>query len=300
MTKGEVRALFEYAEPLFRPPSEANSIIFQVTIGCSWNRCAFCEMYTSKKFRIRKEEEVLREIQNVGELFPDTRKVFLADGNAMVLSAGKLFRILNAINKHFPKINRISTYALPKDLLSKTPEELSQLYNAGLKLIYVGIESGDDEVLRLNNKNETFESTLGGLLMVKAAGIKSSVMILTGLGGKTFSKQHAINSAKILNEVQPEFASTLVLSFPYGVDHYKSRFQDKYIQMDPLELLNELEVFIDHTNLKETIFRSDHASNYLVLKGILSRDKEAFLQQIRSAIRNPAGSGLREEWMRGL
>jgi len=261
-----------YNEPLFRPPSEANSVIFQVTIGCSWNSCAFCEMYTSKKFRVRKEAEVLEEIKRVGELLPDTRKIFLADGNAMVLSAGKLLRIIEAIQKSFSKINRISSYALPKDLLSKTPEELKALYDAGLKLIYVGIESGDDEVLGLVNKGETFKSTVEGLLKAKDAGIKSSVMVLTGLGGKKYSRQHAIQSAKVLNETQVEFASTLVLSYPYGTDHFMTRFQGEFIPMNTLELLKELAIFIEHSNLKETIFRSDHVSNYLVLKGILLID----------------------------
>jgi radical SAM superfamily enzyme YgiQ (UPF0313 family) len=226
--------------------------------------------------------------------------VFLADGNAMVLSVGKLLKILEAINTHFPKINRVSAYALPKDLLSKTDDELLQLYNAGLKLIYVGIESGDDEVLDLVNKGETHETTVAGLIKAHNAGFKSSVMILTGLGGSKYYEQHAIESARILNAVEPAYASTLVLSFPYGVDHFKNRFKDEYIQMNTLELLKELELFIEHTDLKETIFRSDHASNYLVLKGILSRDKELFLDQIKAAIDNPGKAGLREEWMRGL
>jgi len=289
-----------YNEPLFRPPSEANSVIFQVTIGCSWNRCAFCEMYTSKKFRVRKEEEVFEETKRVGELLPDTRKIFLADGNAMVLSSGKLLRILETIHRYFPKINRISAYALPKDLLSKTQEELKALHDAGLKLIYMGIESGDDELLGLVNKGETFKSTVEGLLKAKEAGIKSSVMILTGLGGQKYSRQHTIQSAKILNETQPEFASTLVLSFPYGTDHFKTRFQGEFIPMNTIDLLKELAVFIEHTDLKETIFRSDHASNHLALKGILGRDKGKFIEQLRSAIDNPNSAGLREEWMRGL
>lgn len=289
-----------YEEPLFRPPSEANSVIFQLTIGCSWNSCAFCEMYTSKKFRVRKEAEVLGEIERIGGLFPDTRKIFLADGNAMVLSTAKLMRILEAINKHFPKINRISTYAITKDLVSKTSDELKELRNAGLKLIYVGIESGDDEVLGLVNKGETFKSTAEGLIKAKEAGIKSSVMILTGLGGKNYSRQHAIQSAEILNKTQPEFASTLVLSYPYGEDHYKTRFKGEFIPMNTPDLLKELELFIKHTALKETIFRSDHASNYLVLKGILGRDKDTFLKKLRAAIENPDGAGLRPEWLRGL
>ena len=194
----------KYDEPLFRPPAEADSLIFQITYGCSWNRCAFCEMYTTKHFSVRKEEEVIKEIESTAAAFPDTRRIFLADGNPMVLSSGKLMRILEAIKRCFPKANRISTYALPGDLTAKTSEELLALKNAGLKTIYVGIESGDDEVLKMNSKSETFNSTMDGLLKAKAAGMKLSLMILNGLGGLKYSQQHAENTARLVNIVQPE------------------------------------------------------------------------------------------------
>ncbi|MBU0766101.1 MAG: radical SAM protein [Bacteroidetes bacterium] len=287
-----------YIEPLFRPPSEAYSLILQITYGCSWSRCAFCEMYSTKKFRVRPEDEVIREIRRVAPMFRDVRKIFLADGNAMVLSTARLMRIIEVINECFPKLQRISAYALPGDLLPKKPEELRQLRDAGLKLVYVGIESGDDEVLRLVDKGETRASTVEGLQKAREAGIRSSVMILTGLGGMKYSEQHAINSARILNDVQPYYASTLVLSFPFGEKHYSEKFQGDYISMTTADLLRELEIFISHTELDSTIFRSDHASNYLVLKGVLSKDKEHFLEDIRYALNNP--EILRKEWMRGL
>ena len=172
--------------------------------------------------------------------------------------------------------------------------------NLGLKLIYVGIESGDDEVLKLVNKDETFNSTVEGLLKAKKAGIKNSVMILNGLGGKKYSQQHAINSARILNEIQPEYASTLVLSFPFGIERFKQRFAGEFIPMNVIDLIKEIEIFIEHTELTATIYRSNHASNYLVLKGSLSRDKHKLLQLIRKAIANPELANLREEWQRGL
>jgi len=290
----------QYDEPLFRPPSEADSLILQVTYGCSWNKCSFCEMYTSKTFKPKKEEDVLKEIQEVSKLMPDVRKIFLADGNPMALSTKRLLNILTAINKAFPKNRRVSTYALPRDLLSKSKEELIELREAGLKMVYVGIESGDDEVLKMVNKNETFASTVEGLLKAKEAGIKLSVIILEGLGGLTFSKQHAINSAKILNRIHPELASLLVLSFPYGVEKYKERFLGNYIPMSIPDLLKEMEIFISYIELESTIFRSNHASNYLVLNGILSRDKQIFLDKINYAINNPNLAGLRAEWQRGL
>jgi radical SAM superfamily enzyme YgiQ (UPF0313 family) len=290
----------KYDEPLFRPPAEAGSLIFQITLGCSWNQCAFCEMYTSKHFSVRKEEEVLKEIEIAAALLPDTRRIFLADGNPMVLSANKLMRILLAIKKHFPKANRISTYALPGDLRSKTHEELIELKNAGLKTIYVGIESGDDEVLKRNHKSETFNSTLDGLLKAKAAGMKLSLMILNGLGGLNYSRQHAENSARLVNMIQPELLSSLVLSFPFGVKHFQARFGGDYVPMEISDLLREMQMFIAKTELNSTIFRSDHASNYLVLNGVLGRDKQIMLDNLAQAIDRPDKAGLRPEWKRGL
>ncbi len=290
----------QYDEPIFRPPSEVYSFIIQVTLGCSWNKCAFCEMYTTKRFRVRNEEEVFSEIENVAKYSADVRKVFLADGNALVLSTGKLLRILNKLKDTFPKLNRVSAYAIAKDLENKPFEELKELYDAGLKLFYVGIESGDDELLELINKGETFDSTVQHLSKAKEAGIKSSVMIINGLGGKKYSKQHAINSAKVANALQPEYLSTLVLSFPFGVKQYEERFQGVFEEMNTIELLEEQRLFISETKLENVIFRSDHASNYLSLKGILSRDKEKMLRQLDNAINNPEGARLREEWERGL
>ncbi len=292
--------MINYNEPLFRPPSEAYSLIFQVTLGCSWNKCAFCEMYTSKKFKVRKQEEIYNEIKEVAAITQDVRKIFLADANAMVLSSVKLLDILNELNNNFPRIRRVSAYALPKDISSKTDEELSELSKAGLKLIYVGIESGDDEVLKSVNKGETFNSTVDGLLKAKKAGIKSSVMILNGLGGKKYSKQHAENSAKIINAIKPEFVSTLVLSYPFGIAHFKKRYNSDFTPLNKLELIEEMEIFLKNLNLENSIFRSDHASNYLVLKGILNRDKETLLKNIRNVLNNPESARFRQEWERGL
>ena len=289
-----------YDEPVFRPPSEANSFILQVTLGCSWNKCAFCEMYTSKKFTVRKEEDIFEEIDTYAAFDTGIRKVFLADGNAMVLSTQRLMNILVKLKQAFPKLHRVSAYALPLDMAAKTESELKELCDAGLSLIYVGIESGDDELLKLINKSETYKSTVEGLTKAHYAGFQSSVMILTGLGGKVYSRQHALNSAKVVNEVQPYFLSTLVLSFPFGVEHYKKRFPGSYEQMTTLELLSELKLFIENTDLKSSIFRSDHASNYLSLKGILGKDKARFIEQLDFAINNPELAGLRPEWMRGL
>jgi len=290
----------KYQEPLFRPPSEADSLIFQITLGCSWNKCSFCEMYTSKIFKVKKEDAIIKEIEIASKNYSDVRKVFLADGNPMVLSTNKLLFVLNEIKNKLPKVRRVSTYALPNDISSKSINELKELKDAGLKQLYIGIESGDDDVLKMINKSETYSSTVEGLLKAKEAGMKLSVIILNALGGKTFSEQHAINSAKILNEVQPEFASALTLSFPFGLEHFKKRFIGNYIPMNIPEILEELKIFISHTELEGTIFRSNHASNYLVLEGILGRDKQRFIDEINFALNNPQLANLREEWQRGL
>lgn len=289
-----------YAEPLFRPPSEAYSLILQPTIGCSWNRCAFCEMYTKKKFRVRDIEEVKEEIRSLASYGDHVKKVFLADGNAMVLDTAYLLELITELRHAFKRIVRISAYALPKDLLAKADEELIMLNEAGLKLIYVGLESGDDEVLQMINKGETAESSIEALLKAKAAGIKSSVMILSGLGGKKYSLQHAENSARVVNAVQPEFLSTLVLSYPHGMEHFKKRFKGDFEPCDIPDLLAEMKVFISNTALEQSIFRSDHASNYLLLKGTLGREKQRMLDEIEAALENPGMAGLRPEWLRGL
>ena len=292
--------MINYDEPLFRPPSEAYSLILQVSLGCAWNKCAFCEMYSSKQFRLRPEEEVFSEIEMLATQAHQVRKVFLADGNAMVLSFDKLIRLLDKLNATFPKLNRVSAYALPRDLESKTDEELRILADKGLKLLYVGIESGDDELLDRINKGEDYKSTSRALQKARKAGIKLSVMILNGLGGQNYSKQHAINSAKLVNEIQPEFLSTLVLSYPYGEEHFKQKFKGEFIPLNSIELIAEMKVFIETLELENNVFRSDHASNYLILRGNLNRDKQELLDRINGVLNDPANAKLRPEWLRGL
>ncbi|MBE7441005.1 MAG: B12-binding domain-containing radical SAM protein [Flavobacteriales bacterium] len=289
-----------YDEPLFRPPSEAYSLIIQVTLGCSYNNCAFCEMYTSKQFKARKEEDVFKDIEAFLPYKDQVRKVFLADGDPMVLSTERLLRILHKLKTIFPKLQRISTYATPTNIIRKSAQELHELKNAGLDLLYVGIESGDDEVLNAIQKGETFSSVVLGLNKAKQAEINSSVMIINGIGGKLFTKQHAINSAKVLNETQPKYASTLVLTTYKGLEHFKSRFLGNFQQLFLPELFDEMKIFMNHLELNETIFRSDHASNHLVLKGVLGKDKEQFLKQIELAIHHPEIANLRNQYQRGF
>jgi len=279
-----------YNEPVFRPPAEAYSAIVQATIGCSWNKCAFCEMYTSKKFRVRPLDELKPEIETLANFYRGAKKVFLADGNAFVLSANKLIPVLNEINKQFGKIQRISSYALPRDISNKSETELKELKALGLKLLYIGIETGDDELLKLIDKGETFNSTVEGILKAHAAGIDTSIMIINGLGGRKYAKQHALKSAEIINRVNPKFLSTLTLSLPYGINHFKNRFNGDFEQQTIVELYEELLLFIKNIDVNQLIYRSDHVSNNLILKGSLSKDKASLIEMIRIAIEgtNPA------------
>ncbi len=290
----------EYIEPVFRPPSEAQSLILPVTNGCSWNKCTFCEMYTAaqKKFSVRDEQQVLDEIQQVAQQMI-VQRVFLADGDALALSTRRLLTILTAIQEHLPTVNRVTSYCLPSNLKNKSVSELQELADAGLRMVYVGAESGDDEVLAKVNKGETYASTANALTKLGEAGIKRSVMILNGLGGRSLSAQHADQSAALMNETQPEYLSTLVVSFPLGDARFKQRFAE-FEPLDQQELFVELQRFISQLELTDTVFRSDHASNYLPLKGTLGADKQRFLAQLQQAIERPDSMALRQEWQRGL
>lgn len=291
-----------YVEPVFRPPSEAESLILPVTDGCSWNRCTFCEMYTApqKKFKARDEAEVLESIRLTGARYGDRlSRVFLADGDATVLPTRRLVAILEAIRTYMPAVRRISSYCLPRNLKKKPQAEIDELAAAGLKMVYVGAESGDDAVLAAVDKGETYDSTREALDKLGAAGITRSVMILNGLGGKALLAQHADNSARLMNATQPEFLSTLVVSFPTGEERLRAGFPG-WEPLSQHELFVEMERFLAGLDLKRTVFRSDHASNWLVLKGTLGADKDRLLAQVREAIAAPQHAHLRPAWARGL
>jgi len=276
----------QYVEPLFRPPSEARSLIFQVTNGCSWNRCTYCEMYTDpqKKFRPRAESDVLAEIRACAAQGLQPRRVFLADGDALVLSMRRLRNILGKIRSELPSVSRISSYCLPSNLKHKSNEDLQELESLGLKLIYVGAESGDDRVLRNVDKGETYATTADALIRASVAGIKTSVMILNGIGGKELSRQHALASARLVNETQPDYLATLVLTFYKGREKFAAGFDNQFNELDTVDLCEEMKILIETTKLKSTIFRSDHASNQMILNGVLGKDKQRLLHQIDQSI----------------
>ena len=291
-----------YIDPVFRPPSEAESLILQVTNGCSWNHCTFCDMYTApqKAFRATDETVILNQIAEIGRTAGNrVKRVFLADGDALVLPTRRLLNILQAIRTHLPQVHRVSSYCLPRNLRKKSVAEMTELHEAGLSLAYVGAESGDDVVLARVQKGETQASTLEALDKLGQAGIKRSVMILNGLGGQIYSRQHAENSARLANAAQPEFLATLVVSLPSG----EQRFRESFPEWEPLSqrgLFEEMAHFLSTLELKRTVFRSDHASNWLILKGTLGADKDRLLAQVSTAINHPENAHLKPAWARGL
>lgn len=292
--------LLEYIEPVFRPPSEWKSLILQVTNGCSWNNCTFCDMYTQpqKQFRAQKLDKIEQDILLAAESGYPISRVFLADGDAMSLPFNRLKAMCELINTHLPSVTRISSYCLPRNLKNKTVEQLAELRQMGLSLLYVGCESGDDEVLTRIQKGEDYQSSVEALHKIKQAGMKSSVMILMGLGGVKLSQQHAIASAKLMNETQPDYLSTLVVTLPLGTERMDAAFDGKFELPNQQGLLAEMHTLLSHLELTKTIFRSDHASNYLVLKGVLGKDKPQLVHQVTQALQGMVP--LRQEWQRGL
>jgi hypothetical protein len=301
-------APLRYEEPVFRPPAEGQSLILQVTIGCSWNKCTFCEMYQDKEYRYKSLGDVESDLKRVAASGrPPPRDVFLADGDAMTLPTKHLISILQLIRTYFPTVRRVSSYCLPRNVKHKSVTELTSLREAGLSLVYIGCESGNDKVLKAINKGESFDSSLDALQKLHEAGIKRSVMILVGLGGTEYSKEHAVDSAALVSSqaAAPEFLSVLTTSFPRGLDRVQEGYAGTFQPLTPRQGLEELRLFLEHVNIStnRTIFRSDHASNYLILKGRLGRDKQLLLDQLDSVLEAPPEQdvfNLRPEWARGL
>lgn len=278
--------MIDNAEGLvFRPPSEARSFILRVTIGCSHNMCTFCAMYKDSKYRVRSLEEIDGIIERAAQAYPFVRRVFLADGDALVLPTDDLIHILKKCYATFPNINRIGAYATPADLNRKSPEDLKRLREAGLGIVYMGIESGDDEVLRHVKKGTT------GALTVKAgkkaldAGMKLSAMILIGLGGKERTKEHALHTAEVVSAINPTMLSALTLIIPGNVPLYEEVVTGKFTPLTARGFLEELHMILSHTDMKNPcIFRSNHVSNLVPVGGTLPMDKDAMLATLERYI----------------
>lgn len=273
-----------YEGAVYRPPSEARSLIIQVTIGCSHNKCTFCNMYKDKKFRVRNIEEIVQDLKESREYYRTVKRIFLADGNALVLKNEDLKKILLAIKELFPECERVGIYAAPKDILNKTVEELKQLNELGINIAYLGIESGSDEILRDTKKGVTSQQMIEAGKKIVSSGIELSVMIISGLGGKEKWKQHALQSAKVLNEINPQYVALLTLLINPGTEMHEKIQNGSMKLLDPKEVMIETKELITNLNLKNCVFRSNHASNYVALGGVLPEDKEALLRQLEEAL----------------
>lgn len=287
-----------YRGLVIRPPSEADSYILQVTYGCSHNACTFCPTYKGMRFRPRPIEEIEEDIAAASRLIPYTRRVFLADGNALCLPSHRLEEILSLLRKAFPRLERVGIYANGRDINRKSRDELRRLVELGLGIVYLGLESGDDLVLRRVRKLDTCEEMVEAVLKAKEYGLLTSVIVLLGLGGKEGSLRHARLSAEAVSRMNPHYLSALTLMVVPGTPLYEEWRRGEFEMPDQAGLLEELREFISACRLENCVFRTNHASNYLPLKGILSRDKDKLLEIIDRAFRRP--EMLRPKFMRGL
>ena len=274
--------MLSYDYPLYRPPSEANSIIFQVTLGCSFNICSFCNMYRTKEYVERSWDEIKTEIDLAAKHMQDTRRIFLADGDALNLSTDRMLQILDYIRTKFPNIERVSCYAMPKNLLEKSSEDLKKLYDTGLTMLYIGIESGSDKILKKVTKGATGQSIIKACQKAKDAGYTISCMIILGLGGKTYSKEHIDDTAKVVSESSPHYLGALTLQIEDGIrDEFMTKFKEPFTPIDDADVLVELENLVSKIETKSPIiFRANHGSNAYPIGGTFPEDKNMILERI--------------------
>ena len=278
-----------YDYPLWRPPSEANSMIFQVTLGCSFNKCSFCDMYRTKEYSERSWDEIKAEIDLMAKMYPDTARIFLADGDALNLPKDRLVQILQYLYEKFAGIERISCYAMPKNLLQKTDDDLKDLRAAGLHMFYVGIESGNDIVLKKVTKGATGKSIVQACAKAKKHGYVLSCMIILGLGGKKYSKEHIADTARVLSEVAPDYVGALTLHLDESLnEEFMAKYGEPFEFIEDLEVLDELEWLVQDLHPKTpVIFRANHASNVYSIKGTLPEDREKILGLVKSLKSHP-------------
>jgi radical SAM superfamily enzyme YgiQ (UPF0313 family) len=291
--------MFYYDEPVFRPPSEAASLILQATIGCSHNRCLFCRMYKAKRFSVKPWEKLRAEIDEAAALRPDTRRIFLADGDAFVLDTGELERILEYLTGSFPGLQRVSAYATPQNLLEKSVAQMKRLRERGLHILYYGVETGDSELLRLVRKGADPDDMVEGCRRAREAGIKLSITVILGLAGRRGSIRHARATAELLSLISPRYLSTITLMIGPLEERYRKSMGGDFEFNTPVDDVRELRELIANLDVERCIFRSNHASNYLPLRGTLNTDMPKLLAQIDEALEHPE-SRFRSEWMRGL
>lgn len=288
----------QYEGDVYRPPSEARSLIIQVTIGCSHNTCTFCHMYTGKQFRIRKREEILRDLEECSiEYGRYVHRVFFADGDALIVKTPLLLELLAYVKDHFPYVERVTAYGTASDVLRKSEEELTALAKAGLEMVYLGAESGDDEILRQIQKGQTAAELIEAGRKLKRCGIKTSVTLISGLGGPDGMEKHALGSAKLINEMNPEYAAILSLQLREDSPMAREVLRGERQLLTADQTVEETEIFLRAIDSPGTVFRSNHASNFVALAGVFNQDIPLMLQQLEEA---KAKQRYRPEWMREL
>ncbi|WP_313758950.1 radical SAM protein [Tissierella sp.] len=273
-----------YEGSLYRPPSEAYSLIVQATIGCTHNKCTFCSMYKDKKFRIRNTDEIIEDFKIAREKYKYVKRIFIADGDALAIKTEELVKIFSFIKQFFPQCERVGIYGSPKAILSKSDEELDRLKSLGLGIIYLGVESGSDKILKDIKKGVTREEMIRAGRMVVKSGIELSVTLISGIGGQKDSYEHAVESAKIINEINPNYVGLLTLLVEESTPLYKDVQNGKFTLLTPKEVLLETKKMVENLNVENCIFRSNHASNYVALKGTLPKDKDIILSQIEEGL----------------
>lgn len=266
---------------VYRPPSEARSLIVQVTIGCAHNACTFCTMYKDKKFRIRKKDEVLEDFRIAYDTYGDNvHRIFLADGDALIVKTADLLDILHYIKELFPSAERITSYGTPGDILRKSEDELKALAEAGLGMVYMGAESGDEVTLKDINKGATREEVIAAGQKLRRCSIQSSITLISGLGGRARKVEHAVGSARLISEIKPDYVGFLTLMLDESTQIYQQISSGEMELLTPEEVVEEMRLFLSNVDSQGTIFRANHASNYVILKGNLNEDIDRMLAQL--------------------
>jgi radical SAM superfamily enzyme YgiQ (UPF0313 family) len=289
----------KYVGTVYRPPSEAYSLIIQATIGCNHNKCTFCGSYRNKKFAIRSIQEIRADLEDARHMGP-VQKVFLADGDALCIPQRRLEEILHAVNEYFPSVERIGIYANARNILHKSPENLQALKALKLGIIYLGLETGDGELLKKIQKGSTYDQLVQAARRVKDSGIALSVTVLLGIGGVEHSKRHAAETARILTDMDPDFVGALSVILVPGTPLHDEYLAGKFQLPDPFGMIEELRTLIAESSFSQCVFRSNHASNYLPVKATLPADKKAILEAIDGVLQSRDQARLRPEFMRAL
>lgn len=295
------KPVLQYEGKIWRPPSEAKSLILQATVGCSHNACIFCVSYKNKRYRVRGASGISQDVDQLSNNVKQyTNRVFLADGNALTMDTDEMVNTLKALDRELPSLERVGTYAYAGDVEDKSVDDLKRLRELGLGLVYLGLETGDDDLLKWVRKGVTNDENIEACKKIRAAGIPLSLTIILGLGGLENSEQHARATAKALNRINPEYIGALTLMTPPGTPIHRMVQKGEFQPMKPFDILKEMKILVEGLELTQCIFRTNHASNYLSLGGTLNRDKENILNTLKEALTRQDKGNLKPSYMRGL